>query len=188
MGCRRKVCIRQYPNCHHAPPARKAWVSRLYPDSQGYWLPYEGIAMKKQTIFFACIISIVCGMMLGTLGAAPLAQDMFKSQAQLVSVLQTTDSIYEALHTAPRMTDTRLGEALLGRGGYTPELYFWKNAVWLSVLAAGLFLILSAGILVWHMVRQAIRSTGQCPFDLIQIGCRCSTASTRKSIALSKAA
>ena len=121
-----KVCIRQYPNRHHAPPARKAWVSRLYPDSQGYWLPYEGIAMKKQTIFFACIISIVCGMMLRTLGAALLAQDMFKSQAQLVSVLQTTDSIYEALHTAPRMTDTRLGEALLGRGGYTRNFIFGK--------------------------------------------------------------
>lgn len=113
--------------------------------------------MKKRTIFFACALSLVCGITLGILGAGLLAQNLFQSQAQLVSALQTTDSMYEALHQASGMTDTTLGEVFLRRGGYTPEFYFWKNVVWLSALATGLFLLLSAVILVWSAMRQAKR-------------------------------
>lgn len=112
--------------------------------------------MKKRTILSACILSLACGIILGTVSAALLAQDIFESQAQLVSALEHTDSLYEALHTAAS-TDSAAGEALLVRGGYTPALYFWKNAALLSALGTGLFLLLSACVLGWGAARQAKR-------------------------------
>lgn len=111
--------------------------------------------MKK--ILFACVLSLVCGVALGMLGAGLLAHNLFQSQAQLVFALQTTDSMYEALHRASGITDTTWGEGFLRCGGYTPEFYFWKNIVWISALATGLFLLLSAVILVWSAMRQAKR-------------------------------
>lgn len=57
------------------------------------------------------------------------------------------------------MTDITGGEALLRRGGYTPEFYFWENVVWLCMLTVGLFVLLSAVILLWSAVRQKTRRT-----------------------------
>ena len=113
--------------------------------------------MKK--VFFACALALGCGIPWGIAGTWVLAQDLFRSQAQLVSALQISDSVYEALHKAAGITDTTWGEALVRHGGYTPEFYFWKNVVWICALTVGLFLLLSAVMLVWSAVRQKKRRT-----------------------------
>lgn len=113
--------------------------------------------MKK--ILFACALALVCGISWGVVGAWLFAQELFQSQAQLVSALPLSDSVYEALHKAADLKDTTWGEALVRRGGYTPEFYFWENVVWLCVLTVGLFFLLSAVILLWSAVRQKKRRT-----------------------------
>ena len=97
--------------------------------------------MKK--ILFACALALVCGISWGVVGAWLFAQELFQSQAQLVSALPLSDSVYEALHKAADLTDTIWGEALVRRCGYTPEFYFWENVVWLCVLTVGLFFTVS---------------------------------------------
>lgn len=112
--------------------------------------------MNKRTILAALVLSLVCGVILGTVSAALLAQHIFERQAQLVSALSDTDSLYAALHTAAE-TDGTAGKALLLRGGYTPAFYFWKDAAQLSALCTALFLLLSACVLGWHGAGQARR-------------------------------
>ncbi|MFR4977965.1 MAG: sensor histidine kinase [Butyricicoccus sp.] len=113
--------------------------------------------MKK--LLVACTLSLSGGILWGVIAAWILAQELFQSQAQLVSALPISDSVYEALHKAAGLTDITGGEALLRRGGYTPEFYFWENVVWLCMLTVGLFVLLSAVILLWSVVRQKTRRT-----------------------------
>lgn len=113
--------------------------------------------MKKRTILFAGFVSLGCGSLLGILCAGVLANRIFRNQAQLVSALQSTGSVYEALHQAASST-SETGQTLLVNAGYTKEFYFQQNVLWLCASCVALFLLLSACVLIWKMVQDKKRA------------------------------